>query len=103
MQSSVFLSKKAYKKFGPFTGTRNYVLEYDLWLKLGKVEMPKVIDSYLSSFRLTLNNISATQFQDVLSQDFRIVKKNTKNSIILLLHYLNNLGRIGTVNLLKKK
>jgi glycosyltransferase involved in cell wall biosynthesis len=102
-QSSVFLSKKAYGEYGPFTGTRRYVMEYDLWLRLGKIEMPKVFHQNLSSFRLSMDNISATQFQDVLSQDFHIVKRFTKNPIALFLHDLHNLGRIGTVNLLKKK
>ena len=38
MQPSIFLSRKAIKKYGPFTGTRKFVTEYDLWLKLGKIK-----------------------------------------------------------------
>jgi len=93
MQPSVFLSKKAYKKYGPFTGTKNYVMEYDLWLKLGKVKMPAVIDNYLASFRLTMDNISSVQFNEVLVNDFRITKKHTRNLPILFFHKMHNFFR----------
>ncbi len=102
MQPSVFISKKAYKKYGPFVGTRDYVMEYDLWLKLGKAKMPNTLDGNLSNFRLTMENVSATQFKSVLTNDFRLVKKYTKNPIILLLHKINNLGRIVNILLMKR-
>lgn len=97
MQPSVFLTKKAYKKFGPFVGTKNFVMEYDLWLKLGKIEMPKVININLSKFRLSGENISSTIFNDLLKTDLEVVKKYTKNPIILLLHRVHNVGRKFTI------
>ncbi len=99
-QPSVFLSRKAYKRHGLFTGTREYVMEYDLWLKLGEAEMPKVLNSYLSSFRLSKGNISTTQYDGVLKTDLEIVKKYTANKILLFLHKLHNLGRVVIVKLL---
>lgn len=51
MQPSVFLSRRAYKKYGPFFGGK-YVVEYDMWLKLGKQKMPLVLNRTLSYFRL---------------------------------------------------
>lgn len=94
MQPSVFLSKKAYKRFGPFTGTKTAVMEYDLWLKTGKKEMPAVINSYLSSFRMTGNNISSVSFKKTLREDDKIVEHYTSNPVLLLLHYLHNIGRV---------
>ena len=100
-QPSVFLNKKVYRKKGPFRGANEVVMEYDLWLKLGKIEMPVILNNYLSDFRLTLDNISATQFNNVLSQDFSIARKHTGNPLILLLHYLHNLGRTIMICLIK--
>ena len=71
-------TKKAYKKYGPFIGTRDYVMEYDLWLKLGKAKMPNIVNECLSNFRLTMENVSATQFKNVLTNDFRLVKNIPK-------------------------
>lgn len=101
-QPATFLSRKAYEKYGPFTGTKNYIMEYELWLKLGKVQMPKVIKKNLASFRLTMDNISATSFKELLFLDYQITKKYTNNLIILVLHHLHNLGRIGLISIFKR-
>jgi len=99
MQPSVFISRQAFEKYGPFVGENGVVMEYELWLKIGRVEVPKVVNDYLSSFRLTTGNISATQFNNVLSSDLQIARKYTKNPLILFFHFLNNLGRIILINI----
>ena len=100
MQPSVFLSKGAFQKFGPFTGTRTGVMEYGLWLKLGKEQMPKVLDKSLSSFRIYRGSISTKEFKKVLFADEQITEKYTQNPLILLIHYLHNIGRVAVLNIL---
>ena len=99
-QPSVFLSKSAYKNYGPFTGTATGVTEYEMWLRLGKAKMPKILDNVLSGFRLSRGSISTTEFKKILFEDEKIVEKHTSNQVILMLHYLHNLGRIITLNIL---
>ncbi len=98
MQPSVFLSRRAYKKYGPFTGAKN-AMEYDLWLKLGRSEMPRVIDSTLSSFRLYKESISMSQFKKTFLEDERIVRKYTDNPVLIGLHWLHNLVRVAIANI----
>jgi len=93
MQPSVFLTRKAYNKFGPFAGTAGFILEYDMWLKLGRVEMPGLVPFNLSSFRMSGVNISSRQYASVLEADTKIVKKHTRNNITLGLHYIHNYFR----------
>lgn len=95
IQPSVFLSRHAYNKFGPFGGTRKYVLEYELWLNLGKTQMPGIIPQNLSCFRLTPEGISLRLFKEVLQKDYEIVKKYTNSRVVLAVHKLHNWGRIG--------
>lgn len=97
-QPSTFISREAYRKLGPFSGTKNYVMEYDLWLKLGKTCMPFVIKKTLSSFRLTDDNISSTAAKQLLKIDNSLAEKYTNNSLFLVLHKLHNLGRIFLLN-----
>ena len=99
-QPSVFLSSKAFEKYGPFTGTETSVMEYDMWLKLGKVEMPKVLDRPLSSFRLTKGSLSTSEFKSILMADEKIAEKYTANPLLLALHYLHNIGRVLIVKYL---
>lgn len=100
MQPSVFLTRKAYARYGPFTGTRAFIMEYDLWLKLGKVEMPVVIKKTLSSFRITGENISATAFDKTLSEDEKTVAKYTKNRFIIIFHKFHNMLRKAIIRVI---
>lgn len=97
MQPSVFLARRAYEKYGPFMGSKVGVMEYELWLKLGRVEMPAVLNNYLSSFRLAGGTISSTEFKKTLLLDEKIAEKYTENPLILLMHRLHNLGRVATI------
>ena len=100
MQPSVFLSKSIYKEYGPFTGTKKFVMEYDLWLKIAKDHMPKVLNKTLSIFRLSGKNISSVSFKNTLKEDSKIVKKYTNDPIILTLHELHNIARMAFIFLL---
>jgi len=101
MQPSVFLSRKAYKRFGPFTGTKTSVMEYDLWLKIGKKKMPAILKATLSGFRISEGSISTALFKQTLKEDEKIIGKYTDNPIIIMLHYLHNVGRIVFLYLLE--
>jgi len=94
MQPSVFITKKAWRGFGPFIGTRNFIMEYDFWLKIAKINKPQIINKFLSKFRIESNTKSKNMTQMILIEDEKIVKKYTKNPLIIVLHKLNNLGRI---------
>lgn len=100
-QPSVFLKKEVYEKYGPFIGTNEYVLEYAMWLKLGKICMPAVLPKVLSSFRISKRNISSISYKKVLADDYKLVKKYTNNQLILFIHKINNIGRELVINFLK--
>lgn len=137
MQPSVFLSKKAYERFGPFTGTKTsvitafkktpgfqsgdelnadmstsfrgnharksgeVVMEYDLWLKMGRKHMPAILKSFLSGFRISRDSISASFFKKTLKEDEKIAEKYTTNPALLMLHYLHNIGRVLFIKLIQ--
>ena len=98
MQPSVFLTKNTYQKHGPFNGMSNgIIMEYGLWLKLSRISMPIVINKTLSAFRISGGNISSIAYQQLLKEDGSIIKKFTKNRLILNLHRFNNLLRVATI------
>lgn len=94
MQPSVFITAKALTQYGTFHGNKGTVLEYEYWLKLGKVSMPVVIGGFLSKFRLTGDSKTGRYHRRILKDDYLLLKKYSKNNIILFLHKLHNLARI---------
>ena len=101
MQPSVFITREAWGKYGPFTG-KNFVMEYDLWLKIGKKKMPVSLNKYLSYFRISGTSVTSIKSEELLFEDYKIVMKYTNNQFLLLLHKLNNLGRLITLNIMGK-
>jgi hypothetical protein len=93
-QPSVFITRKAYQKYGPFVGNKKFVYEYDMWLTLGKVKMPFVIKKYLSNFRISTDNISSVSYNDLFEFDLQVVANNTNNPIFILTHRFNNYLRV---------
>lgn len=94
MQPSVFFTKEAYKKCGPFIGTPDFIMEYDFWLKLAHISMPVVLCKDVSEFRIEPETKTKKMFKKTLFEDTKIAKRYTKNPFILALHKLNNLGRV---------
>lgn len=90
MQPSVFLTRKAIQKYGMFTGTKFAVMEYDMWLKIGKEQMPIVINKVLAKFRLEKDTKTGSNSTKLLLEDEKIVRKYTKNKWIIFLHLLHN-------------
>jgi len=89
-QPSVFLSRSAWEKYGPFKGKTRFVMEYEMWLRIGKDKMPSLINETLSSFRIPGKSISRDEFDKTLEADFEIVKTYTNSRFLLLLHQIHN-------------
>lgn len=94
MQPSVFITRRAYETYGPFTGTPDFVTEYDLWLKLARIQMPSVINKNLSKFRIEPGTKTKQMSVKLLKEDEKIVKKHTRNIPVLALHKLHNIIRL---------
>lgn len=94
VQPSVFINSVAYKKYGPFIGTPDFIMEYDLWLRLGKISMPAITKKVLSRFRIEPSTKTKRMFKKLLNEDWKIVNNYTKNPILLFIHWLNNFGRL---------
>ena len=94
MQPSVFFTRKAYKQFGPITGDKVHIREFDLWYKLGKVSMPTVINQYLSCYSVFPGVGSAIYYDIIRRDDYNTTRKYTTNPVILLIRYLHNWARV---------
>lgn len=90
MQPSVFISKKAINKFGMFSGNRSFVMEYDMWLRLGRESMPFLIRENLSAFRISPGSITSNMPQKLLEEDEKVVSRFTNNQFIILMHKIIN-------------
>ncbi len=85
-QMGVFWRREAMKKIGKFDIKQHYVMDYDYWLRLGKEYRAGFIDEYLASFRIVPTTKSSTGFVEQFKDEYSVVSKYTKKSLILALH-----------------
>jgi glycosyltransferase involved in cell wall biosynthesis len=90
VQPAVFFRREAFERFGLFTGNASFVMEYELWLRLARAQMPGVIPAYLADYRLTLGTISSTQADRLLDEDLEVLRGFTRNPALLGLHRFHN-------------
>ena len=100
-QPSVFWRKDIIDEFGYFNEKEHLVMDYEYWLRIGKKYKAGFINEYISDFRMYSESKSSQNFKDQFKDELRIAKNNTKNPIVIFLHYLNYLTIIIGYNLLR--
>jgi len=93
-QPSVFIRKQCFNKYGPHVGEGKYVMEYDMWLRIGQKEMPEIVSDVISMFRLTREGASINEFKQILKADEKILEKKSNDYFINTIHYIHNIVRI---------
>lgn len=88
-QMGVFWRKEVHDKVGLFDKNQHYVMDYNYWLKLGKIYRPGFIDKYIASFRITPTSKSSTGYIKQFRDELVIAKKHTNNSLLILLHSIH--------------
>jgi glycosyltransferase involved in cell wall biosynthesis len=88
-QPSTFFTKELFNKVAGVDVNNHRVMDYDLWLKMGKLSKPKLIKSYLTHFRRYDTSKSGSMYDKQFMDEYRAIKPFTKNPIIRGLHYIN--------------
>lgn len=88
-QMSVFWRKEASEKIGKFDESQFYVMDYDYWLRLGRLYPPAIINKYLASFRIIDSSKSSTGFIKQFKDEYEVAQKYTDSNLLLNLHLLH--------------
>jgi glycosyltransferase involved in cell wall biosynthesis len=60
---STFVRKEAFDRVGEFDERFKYSMDYDLWLRLGRISPPLVLDQPLAAFRMAEGSLSMSGFE----------------------------------------
>ena len=85
---ATFIKRELLEKSGFFNINYLYAMDYDLWLRLGKLATPAQIATPLTAFRCHDGSLSTSQPLAALKEDFEIRLLNSGSSFFQnLLHY----------------
>lgn len=69
---ATFVRRELFERVGRFDETIKYAMDYDMWLRLGKLSAPAQLDDYLSVFRRHSGSISTANQLASLADDYRV-------------------------------
>lgn len=69
---STFIKRSLLEKNGFFNTNYRYAMDYDLWLRLGKLAEPIQLETPLAAFRCHPGSLSTSQPLEGLKEDFKI-------------------------------
>ena len=88
-QPAVFFRKELLDIAGPVDTTLRYTMDYDLWLRLGRIAPPCRIPANLSAFRVHGQSKGALAFTEQFKEEYFVHQRYDRNRFRLLLHRLN--------------
>lgn len=86
---TVFIRRDFFLLFKGFDCEYRYAMDYDFWLKLGKVSKPSYIDRWITAFRCHEESVSTANPLAALRDDFRVRRRHMEtNPVSIACHYI---------------
>lgn len=89
-QPATFWRRSLHDKIGLFDEKLEYVMDYDFWLRAGKIGRLGLIRQPLTAFRIYPHSKSGSRFHDLFIEDLKIASQRTTNRFTPWLHKLHN-------------
>ena len=94
-QPAVFFAKEVYRKIGPLARNYHYSMDYDYWLRIGKIYYPLYVDKFLADFRWHKNSKCSRDYKKAAWEAYLLAKRHAayypQNKYPLLRHHLHYL------------
>jgi glycosyltransferase involved in cell wall biosynthesis len=74
---ATFVKKSLFARTGGFDQSIRYAMDFDLWLRLGKLADPVQLDEHLAVFRRHVGSLSTSNPMATLDDDFAVRMKHT--------------------------
>ncbi|MCJ7805176.1 glycosyltransferase [Patescibacteria group bacterium] len=74
VQPTVFMRREFYKQIGGFNPDLRFVMDYEYWLRAGKVSKPYFVNKYLANWRAHSGSLSEREHKAEARQAFEVQK-----------------------------
>jgi len=96
LHPATFVRSEGFRRAGVFDSTRTHAMDYDLWLRLGILGDPLVVDAPLACFRLHEGSLSTAEAEKAFDEALAIRKNLMRGQPVrFFFHYLYYLLKRG--------
>ena len=90
IQPSTFWSRDLWKRTGSFDVSLKFVMDYDLWMRAIKINLPHIITQPLSAFRIHGSSKGGSLFQNQFDEELHVLKRYDQTPFIFRTHQFHN-------------
>lgn len=87
LHPSTFIKRNAFEQAGLFNPIYKYAMDYDLWIRLGRIGDPITLDKPLACFRVHSGSQSISSCDNAYYEEWMIRKNFLKNKPIKMLYH----------------
>jgi glycosyltransferase involved in cell wall biosynthesis len=92
---STFVKRQSFINAGGFDQSLSYAMDYDLWLRLGKLSQPIVIEQPLANFRVHAGSLSVHNVNSAFLEEYKVRNRYLEGKALLkIIHSLFYLLKI---------
>ncbi len=102
-QPAVFMRREALEAAGPLDLSLPTAMDYDLWLRLGRLGKPGYIDDDLAAFRVHGGSISSMNYKKQFEEQYRIHERYDRDPGLLAKHRMRIRFIVFIYSLLEKR
>lgn len=85
---ATFVRRGMFSSCGKFDESIKYAMDYDLWLRFGRVSAPLQLDAYLAVFRVHPGSLSSANRLAAFEDDYSVRKRYLESSLMTrLMHF----------------
>jgi len=85
---ATFVRREAFDRVGRFDTDLRYAMDYDLWLRLGKISPPITAGRVLAEFRIHAGSLSTAHRQAAIDEEYQVRLRYVRSTIGRLAHAL---------------
>lgn len=100
-QPATFWRRSAGERAGPLDSSLSYTMDYDYWLRLGRLSDPVVIRDQLAAFRLHTESKSGTAYARQFEEDYETFLRTHPGAALRAFHRLHNGAVVTAYRVLK--
>jgi glycosyltransferase involved in cell wall biosynthesis len=77
-QPAVFFRRDLLEQVGPIDESRHYTMDYDLWLRFGRVAEPLFLPAYLANFRWHGASKNGSAYRAAARESFEVARRHAR-------------------------
>lgn len=87
LHPATFVKKDSFVNLGAFSTDLSYAMDYDLWLRLGKVKDPLVVRDILTCFRVHGGSLSCRHSDEAFVEEWKVRRRAVGEGPCRLFHH----------------